>query len=162
MSLATSYMIDSAEIQHIDTLLKQFITWFYDQFYGQKYDRLQVCKYTVHALLHLSREVRNWGPASYFWQYAEVSWLIGLANCLRNAYVEFLYVLSRAVCVEQRTWASWRSNINWYPLQQNSAFSRPRLPEMPPKNSVSTNRSTNLLCFFLLQNRSVYTLPKRK
>ena len=73
MSLATNYTIESTEIQHIDTLLKQFITWFYDKFYGREYDRLQTCKYTVHALLHLSREVRNWGPASYFWQYAEVS-----------------------------------------------------------------------------------------
>jgi len=77
ISLATNYTIDPPDIEQIDTLLRQFITWFYNTFYGRRYDRLPVCKYTVHALLHLSREVRNWGPASYFWQYAEVCCSIG-------------------------------------------------------------------------------------
>ena len=82
MSLATGYEIESTELDIIERLLKSFTTWFYDTFYRGQYERLPVCKYTVHALLHLSREVRNWGPASYFWQYAEVSVTVCLANCL--------------------------------------------------------------------------------
>jgi len=73
MSLAISYEIESTELHLIDNLLKQFSDWFYSTFYRREYDYLQVCKYTIHALLHIPREIRNWGPASYFWQYAEVS-----------------------------------------------------------------------------------------
>lgn len=73
ISLATSYQIEDAELDEIDLHLNSFTEWYYATFYRGEYERLPACKYTVHALLHLAREVRNWGSASYFWQYAEVS-----------------------------------------------------------------------------------------
>lgn len=102
MSLATGYEIENPELDIIERLLKSFTNWFYDTFYHGQYERLPVCKYTVHALLHLPREIRNWGPASYFWQYAEVSIIVFFNNCCRNGYVAFLYVLSRVVCGVRR------------------------------------------------------------
>ena len=73
ISLATSYQILDTELDEIEHHLKSFTEWYYATFYQRQYARLPACKYTIHALLHLAREVRNWGSASYFWQYAEVS-----------------------------------------------------------------------------------------
>jgi hypothetical protein len=72
ISLATSYQLQDTELDEIEHHIKQFTEWYYATFYQRQYARLPACKYTVHALLHLAREVRNWGSASYFWQYAEV------------------------------------------------------------------------------------------
>jgi hypothetical protein len=72
MSLATSLEVTHREINEIEKHLTLFVGWYYDTFYHQDAARLPVCKYTVHCLLHLIQDIRNWGPASYFWQFSEV------------------------------------------------------------------------------------------
>ena len=72
MSLATSMELTNTEIDEIEKHLTLFVAWYYDTFYQQDPDRLPVCKYTVHCLLHLIQDIRNFGPASYFWQFPEV------------------------------------------------------------------------------------------
>ena len=72
ISLATSYQIRRNEIDEIEEHLYKFVEWYYDTFYQMKSERLPACKYTTHALLHLTRDIRNWGPASYYWQFPEV------------------------------------------------------------------------------------------
>ena len=72
ISLATSFELKCLEIEEIERHLTLFVGWFYDTFYQRNYERLPVCKYTIHSLLHLIRDVRNWGSALYFWQFPEV------------------------------------------------------------------------------------------
>ena len=72
VSVATSYEISDNEIDELDLNLRLFSKWFYDTFYGRKYERLPACKYTIHCLCHLAGDIRNWGSASYFWQFSQV------------------------------------------------------------------------------------------
>jgi hypothetical protein len=60
------------DIQEIDDLIMRFVKWYYEAFYLGKQQRLPACKYTISGLLHLPDNLRNWGSASFFWQYAEV------------------------------------------------------------------------------------------
>lgn len=48
ISVGTSYEIINDEIDEIDHNLRLFFKWFNDTFYGQKYERLSACKYTIH------------------------------------------------------------------------------------------------------------------
>ena len=68
ITLATSPEISNDEIEEIETQLTQFVEWFYKTYYQQNQDRLSACTYTIHALLHIPRDVRNWGSALYFSQ----------------------------------------------------------------------------------------------
>ena len=72
MSMSTSYQLTLQEIDEIEKHLIAFVKWYYDTFYQGCQERLPVCKYTAHALLHIAKDMRNWGPSSYYWQYAEV------------------------------------------------------------------------------------------
>lgn len=72
ISMATSYQVEYNEILEIEKHLALFAKWYYDTFYQRNYQRLPACKYTIHGLLHLTHDIRNWGPASYFWQFPEV------------------------------------------------------------------------------------------
>ena len=82
MSLATSPELRYSEIDEIEKHLTLFLIWFYNIYYQQVPRRLPVCKYTVHALMHLVRDIRTWGSASYFWQFPEVlTSVTGCANC---------------------------------------------------------------------------------
>ena len=72
ISVGTSYEISNEEIDEIDHNLRLFSKWFYDTFYGREYERLPACKYTIHCLCHLARDIRNWGSASNFWQFPQV------------------------------------------------------------------------------------------
>jgi hypothetical protein len=72
ISLATSMELDSTEVEIIDKQLTVFIEWFYNTYYQRNYERLPVCKYIAHCLLHLKHDIRKWGPPSYYWQYTQV------------------------------------------------------------------------------------------
>lgn len=72
ISLAMSFELTFREIMEFERQMTLFIQWFYDTYYQGKYERLPVCKYTIHGLLHLARDIQNWGSASYFWQFPEV------------------------------------------------------------------------------------------
>jgi hypothetical protein len=72
ISLSTSYEITERQIEEIELLLRQFLQWFYKTYYANEPSRLPVCKYTVHGLLHLLHDLRNWGPVSYYWQFPQV------------------------------------------------------------------------------------------
>ena len=72
ISMAVAYEIRYNELELIERHLLIFLRWFYDTFYHREYDRLPSCKYTIHALAHLVDGIRNWGSASYFWQFSQV------------------------------------------------------------------------------------------
>jgi len=72
ISMAISYEINMEEIDEVETHLILFIKWFYDTFYQGKYERLPACKYTIHAMVHIFQDIRNWGPVCYYWQFPEV------------------------------------------------------------------------------------------
>jgi len=72
MSLVTSFELGNDEIAEIEKHLTLFVEWFYHTYYQRSYDCLPACKYTVHSRIHLVHDVRNWGSASYFWQFPEV------------------------------------------------------------------------------------------
>jgi hypothetical protein len=76
ISLATSYEITQHEIEEIDLHLGRFLQWFYKTYYANKQSRLPACKYTVHGLLHLPQDLRNWGPVPYYWQFPQVLFLV--------------------------------------------------------------------------------------
>jgi hypothetical protein len=61
-----------SEIDEIEYQMSEFLKWFYATFHQGKDVNLSVCKYTVHALSHLTENLRDWGAASYYWQYTEV------------------------------------------------------------------------------------------
>jgi len=72
ISMTTSYEITMEEMEDVETQLILFIKWFYDTFYQGKYERLPACKYTIHCMLHIFHDLRNWGPVCYYWQFPEV------------------------------------------------------------------------------------------
>jgi len=72
LSISISYEIRYEEVELIQKHILIFLHWFYDTFYRSEYERLPACKYTIHALAHLIDGIRNWGSASYFWQFPEV------------------------------------------------------------------------------------------
>ena len=72
LSISISYEIRYEEVELIQKHILIFLHWFYDTFYRSEYERLLACKYTIHALAHLIDGIRNWGSASYFWQFPEV------------------------------------------------------------------------------------------
>jgi len=72
VSLSVSYEITHDEITEIEQHLEAFVKWYYETFYDNNYERLPACKYTVHCILHIGQGIRNWGSASYFWQFPQV------------------------------------------------------------------------------------------
>jgi hypothetical protein len=72
ISIATSIEVEYRQMELMDRQLSLFAEWFYNTFYQNDHERLPACKYTVHCLLHLVRDIRNWGSASYYWQFPEV------------------------------------------------------------------------------------------
>ena len=72
VSKAVGVELDYQDIDEIEYQMNQFLLWFYATFYGKKDQYLSACKYTVHALTHLTKNLRDWGPASYYWQFTEV------------------------------------------------------------------------------------------
>ena len=104
VSIATSYQVKYTEIEEIERHIMLFVKWYYDTFYQGQSERLPACKYTVHGLLHLAEDLRNWGSASLYWQYAQVwhslSWVP--ANCNRSGSVEFSSTMSRATFMALR------------------------------------------------------------
>lgn len=81
ISIATSYEVKYSEIAEIEDHITRFIKWYYDTYYQEDERRLAACKYTIHALIHVPQDIRNWGSASYFWQYPEVLAYDTFANC---------------------------------------------------------------------------------
>jgi len=80
VSKATATEITNDEIMEMDYQLQQILDWFYTTFYRNTAKNLPVCKYTVHGLTHLIKNIRDWGPASYFWQFAEVSSILSVSS----------------------------------------------------------------------------------
>jgi len=72
ISAAIGFEITNTDIGIIKYYLTFFIKWFNDAFYQNKSLRLPACKYTIHGLLHIVKEIENWGPSSYYWQFPEV------------------------------------------------------------------------------------------
>ena len=72
ISKAIAFEISYDEMTEMEQQLKLFLDWFYQDVYGGNLNRLPTCKYTVHALSHIVENIRAWGSASYFWQFAEV------------------------------------------------------------------------------------------
>jgi hypothetical protein len=72
ISKATGLELAHNEIDEIEYQMNEFLRWFYATFYRGNNANLSACKYTVHALSHLAQNLRDWGPASYYWQYTEV------------------------------------------------------------------------------------------
>ena len=90
ISLATSPELKYSEIDEIERHLALFLIWFYNTYYQQNPERLPICKYTIHALMHLVRDIRTWGSASYFWQFPEVlAFNSGCAKLSRSNFVAF-------------------------------------------------------------------------
>jgi hypothetical protein len=73
ISKATGIELTYPEIDEIEYQMSEFLKWFYSTFHRGKDANLSVCKYTVHALSHLTQNLRDWGATSYYWQYTEVS-----------------------------------------------------------------------------------------
>ena len=70
--MATSIEVRLTDIALMETQLPLFLKWFYDAFYQNDHDRLPICKYTEHCLVHIVQDVRNWGSATLYWQFPEV------------------------------------------------------------------------------------------
>ena len=71
-TMATSIEVRLTDIALMETQLPLFLKWFYDAFYQNDHDRLPICKYTEHCLVHIVQDVRNWGSATLYWQFPEV------------------------------------------------------------------------------------------
>ena len=88
ISKAISFEITYDEMTEMEKQLALFMDWFYKDVYAGNVKRLPTCKYTIHALSHLVDNIRAWGSASYFWQFAEVDPHCHVAYC-RNDCVGF-------------------------------------------------------------------------
>jgi len=90
-TMATSYELEASQISEIEIHVVKFAKWYYDTYYQNQYERLPACKYTIHVLLHLVQDIRNWGSTSYYWQYPEVSssFLTLISDSYRNGSVGF-------------------------------------------------------------------------
>ena len=69
ISLAVSHTV--GDVNEIRNLLNDFVLDFYRIFYGEKYENLRICKYTIHSVLHIADCIQWWGSAATFWQYPE-------------------------------------------------------------------------------------------
>jgi hypothetical protein len=76
IALAIGYQIENKDIDAIEHQLPLFMKWFYDAFYQNDSKQLPACKYTIHGLLHIVADLRNFGPSCYYWQFPEVSFHI--------------------------------------------------------------------------------------
>lgn len=72
ISKSIAFEITFDEMDEMEKQLKHFLDWFYNTVYDGHQQRLPMCKYTVHALSHLIENIREWGSASYYWQFTEV------------------------------------------------------------------------------------------
>jgi hypothetical protein len=72
ITMAASIEIRYTDMDVMETQLTLFVKWFYDAFYQNDHERLPICKYTEHCLVHIVRDIRNWGSACYYWQFPEV------------------------------------------------------------------------------------------
>jgi hypothetical protein len=59
ISLAISLELTYEDIDEIELQLKLFVAWYYETFYQRDPSRLLVCKYTIHCLLHLVKNIRD-------------------------------------------------------------------------------------------------------
>jgi len=71
-TMATSIEVRLTDIDLMEAQLPLFLKWFYDTFYQNDHDRLPICKYTEHCLVHFIQDIRNWGSATLYWQFPEV------------------------------------------------------------------------------------------
>jgi len=103
ISKAVGIEVDDEEIDEMEYQMNQFLRWFYSTFYAKKNQYLSACKYTLHALTHLTQNLRDWGPASYYWQFTEVYHYVNFEANLRSAFVGSWLEALKVVSVEVQT-----------------------------------------------------------
>ena len=122
ISKATFIEIAYDEIDLIDEQMTMFLDWFYSTFYKGNVEYLRACKYTVHGLHHLAQNIRDWGPASYYWQFTEV-----MCHCLpahrRSVCAVFSRGVSKVECGGLQIYRFSCINISSSLSQQNSVSS---------------------------------------
>jgi hypothetical protein len=103
ISLAIGFQIKDEDIEAIEHHLPMFLKWFYDTFYQNQTKRLPACKYTIHCLLHIPTNLRDWGPSPYYWQFPEVC--LPLRSCNRLIYLGTFMWYSCQRCQKPSPWS---------------------------------------------------------
>lgn len=58
-----------SEIDEVENLLQRFVVGYEKIYYNNDPERLKACTSQIHSLLHLSENVRLFGPVFGFWQF---------------------------------------------------------------------------------------------
>jgi hypothetical protein len=66
---AIDYEITFQDINHIRTLLIEFVSEYEQMYYQYNIQRVSACLSTFHLLLHLADSLTDCGPAWVFWQF---------------------------------------------------------------------------------------------
>ena len=67
--LSTGYEINTESMVKLSHLCQTFVRDFEQLHYGGLEERMPVCTINIHSLLHLGDNVRDLGPACYYWQF---------------------------------------------------------------------------------------------
>lgn len=62
---------------------------FYRLYYQYKYDRLSVCKLTLHALLHVANDVLRCGPVWVAWSFLVERYCREITFCAKSKVVPY-------------------------------------------------------------------------
>ena len=76
------------DIKEVGRLSRAFYPHYERDYFGYQRDRIGLCKYVFHLLLHLEEDIRENGPPvgySQYWMERYIGWILGRLNARRLA-----------------------------------------------------------------------------
>ncbi|QRV73327.1 Transposase family tnp2 [Ceratobasidium sp. AG-Ba] len=95
-------------IEQLRTEIAGYVERYEEYYYQYNYDRVCVCKLTLHALLHVAEEVIRCGPIWVFWSYLTERYCREIIACARQRAVPFITVMKFVLQMSQLTSVSMR------------------------------------------------------
>ncbi|QRV98449.1 Transposase family tnp2 [Ceratobasidium sp. AG-Ba] len=95
-------------IKQLQVDIAGYVERYEEYYYQYNYNRICVCKLTVHALLHVAEEVIRCGPVWVFWSYLTERYCREIIACARQRALPFATVAKYVLQMSQLTSVSMR------------------------------------------------------
>ncbi|KAF8680434.1 hypothetical protein RHS04_04765 [Rhizoctonia solani] len=92
MKCLTSVTNTTAQIEQLRDKIAHYVKGFEEYYYQYKYDRLCVCKLTLHALLHLANNVLRCGPVWVAWSFCMEQYCREVTFCAKSKVVPYVTI----------------------------------------------------------------------
>ncbi|QRV77209.1 Transposase family tnp2 [Ceratobasidium sp. AG-Ba] len=79
----------TARIEQLRVEIAGYVERFEEYYYQYNYDRLCVCKLTVHALLHVADDILRCGPVSIYWSFGTERYCREIIACARSMVIPY-------------------------------------------------------------------------